>query len=118
MDGPTPDVTGVTVLSHGVLRLTFADGREGDVEVLDRMRGPVFDSARTERGFATVSVDTESGTIFWPGGVMFPRSYPASQPDQPGTGRSAATKELVEHRNGEGCVAMSRAVDHAPRDER
>lgn len=69
MDGPAPDVTGVTVLSHGVLRLTFADGREGDVEVLDRMRGPVLDSARTERGFATVSIDTESGTIFWPGGA-------------------------------------------------
>jgi Protein of unknown function (DUF2442) len=65
----SPDITHVTVLGHGTLRLTFADGRQGDVEVLERMHGPVFELARTERGFAMVSVDAESGTIVWPGGA-------------------------------------------------
>jgi hypothetical protein len=30
------DITGVTVVRHGVLHLEFADGLAGDVEVLDR----------------------------------------------------------------------------------
>lgn len=69
MTGLTPDITDVTVIRHGLLRLTFADGREGDVDVLDRMRGPVFETARTDEGFRRVTVDAESGTIVWPGGA-------------------------------------------------
>lgn len=69
MTGLTPDITDVAVLEHGVLRLTFADGLDGEVDVLDRMHGPVFEAARTEDGFAQVSVDAESGTIVWPGGA-------------------------------------------------
>jgi hypothetical protein len=69
MIGLTPDVTEVAVLRHGVLRVTFADGTTGEVEVLDRMRGPVFDEARTPEGFAKVSVDAETGTVVWPGGA-------------------------------------------------
>lgn len=69
MTDPTPDITAVAVVRHGVLRLTFADGRSGDVEVLPRMRGPVFARAVTPSGFAAVSVDTETGTIVWPGGA-------------------------------------------------
>jgi hypothetical protein len=65
----TPDITAVSVVSHGVLRLTFADGLSGEVEVLDRMRGPVFANASTPSGFAAVSVDQETGTIVWPGGA-------------------------------------------------
>ena len=40
MTGLTPDITAATVVRHGVLRLTFADGLEGEVDILDRMRGP------------------------------------------------------------------------------
>ena len=65
----TPDITAAAVVRHGVLRLSFADGTEGDVDVLDRMRGPVFDDARTPEGFARVSVDAETGTVVWPGGA-------------------------------------------------
>jgi hypothetical protein len=32
------------------LRVTFADGLLGEVEVLDRMRGPVFEQAKTPEG--------------------------------------------------------------------
>ena len=63
------DITGVTVVRHGVLRLAFADGLVGDVDVLDRMRGPLFSMARTPDGFAQVSVDPELGTIVWPNGA-------------------------------------------------
>jgi hypothetical protein len=63
------DITGVTVVRHGVLRLEFADGLVGDVDVLERMRGPVFAEARTPDGFAQVSLDPELGTIVWPSGA-------------------------------------------------
>lgn len=69
MIGLTPDITAVRVVRHGVLHLTFADGVSGDVEVLDRMRGPVFAQALTQGGFAAVSIDAETGTVVWPGGA-------------------------------------------------
>ena len=69
MTDPTPDITTVAVVRHGVLRLGFADGVSGEVDMLERMRGPVFADALTPDGFAAVSVDTETGTIVWPGGA-------------------------------------------------
>ncbi len=52
---------------RGALRLTFADGTNGEVDVLDRMRSPVFERARTPAGFAEVAVDPETATVCWPG---------------------------------------------------
>jgi hypothetical protein len=69
MIGLTPEITVVTVVDHGVLHLTFADGLSGEVEVLARMRGPVFERARTPDGFAVAALDPESGTVAWPGGA-------------------------------------------------
>lgn len=69
MIGLTPDITDAAAVRHGVLRLVFADGLTGEVDVLDRMRGPVFEDARTPDGFVKVSVDGESGTVTWPGGA-------------------------------------------------
>jgi hypothetical protein len=69
MTGLTPDITAATVVRHGVLRLDFADGSSGEVDVLERMRGPVFERARTPEGFAEVAVDSEIGTVVWPGGA-------------------------------------------------
>jgi hypothetical protein len=69
MTGLTPDITSATVIRHGVLSLTFADGLTGEVDVLPRMRGPVFEQARTPAGFARAAVDAETGTVVWPGGA-------------------------------------------------
>jgi hypothetical protein len=69
MIGLTPDITQATVPRHGVLRLTFADGLTGEVDVLDHMRGPVFERAKTSAGFTEVGVDPETGTVCWPGGA-------------------------------------------------
>jgi Protein of unknown function (DUF2442) len=69
MNGLTPDITDAEVVRHGVLLLTFADGLSGEVDVLDRMWGPVFDEARTPEGFNKVEADTEIGTVVWPGGA-------------------------------------------------
>jgi hypothetical protein len=69
MAGLTPDITAASVVRHGVLRLRFADRLSGEVDVLDRMRGPVFKQARTRSGFAAMTVDPETGTVTWPGGA-------------------------------------------------
>lgn len=69
MNGLTPDITAAEVIRHGVLRLTFADGLSGEVDVLDRMRGPVFEEARSSAGFTKAEVDAETGTVVWPGGA-------------------------------------------------
>lgn len=69
MIGLTPMIAAVAVCRHGVLRLTFADGLVGEVDVLDRMRGPVFEAARTPDGFAEATLDEESGTVTWPSGA-------------------------------------------------
>ncbi len=69
MTGLTPDITEAVVVRHGVLTLTFADGLSGEVDVLNRMRGPVFEDARTPEGFAKATVDPETGTVVWPEGA-------------------------------------------------
>lgn len=74
MTGLTPDITTVAVIRLGVLRLEFADGLAGEVDVLSRMRGPVFAHARTPAGFQEARVDRETGTVVWPGGADLARN--------------------------------------------
>lgn len=69
MIGLTPELTAVAVVNHGVLRLNFADGLAGKVDVLARMGGPVFEEAREPKGFAQAALDHDSGTVTWPGGA-------------------------------------------------
>jgi Protein of unknown function (DUF2442) len=67
---PLYDVTGVEVLGHYRLRLTFSDGLVGDVDLSDlRDWGGVFVPLRDPGAFAQVRVDPEAGTITWPGGA-------------------------------------------------
>lgn len=88
MIGLTPDITNARVVRHGVLALAFADGLHGEVDVLDRMHGPVFEQARTPAGFAKVEVDAETGTVTWPGGAdlapdtLYIRIRTGTWPDQ------------------------------------
>ena len=69
MSLPPFAITAVSVVRHGVLQLTFADGLAGEVDVLTRMHGPVFERARTLEGFAEAKADPESRTVVWPGGA-------------------------------------------------
>ncbi len=88
MIGLTPDITAATVVRHGALRLTFADGVSAVVDVLDRIHGPAFAEARTAAGFPEVTVDSESGTVVWPGvadlapDALYVRARTGAWPDQ------------------------------------
>jgi hypothetical protein len=97
MTGLTPDITQAIAARHGVLKLTFADGLTGEVDVLDRMHGPVFESARSAEGFAKATVDPETGTVVWPGGAhlapdtLYERIRTGAWPQDPVTASRDAT---------------------------
>lgn len=66
------EVRAVEHLGGHRLRLTFADGLVGDVDLSDRFAGRVgsmFEPLRDVDYFAQVSVDSELGTVVWPNGA-------------------------------------------------
>lgn len=64
------DVTGLEVLHDRVVRLTFSDGCEGEIDLGPKMWGPVFERAGLDIDyFRQVRADPESGTIVWPNGA-------------------------------------------------
>lgn len=66
------EIRAVEHLGGHRLRLTFADGNVGDVDLTDKFEaplGPVFEPLRDVEYFAQVSVDTEIGTVVWPNGA-------------------------------------------------
>ena len=69
MIGLTPDITAVSVVRHGVLRLTFADGLVGELEVTGRMRGAGVRDGADSRGVCPGRGGPETGTVVWPGGA-------------------------------------------------
>ncbi len=69
MSHPPYDITAFEIVGHGVLALAFADGTEGEVDLLGRLQGPVFERARTPEGFREAYL--EGGVIRWPGDVDF-----------------------------------------------
>lgn len=50
------------------MRVVFDDGVEGDIDLSDRLFGPVFEPLRDEAEFKKVFVD-EFGAIAWPNGA-------------------------------------------------
>lgn len=70
MPRPVYDVTDVQVLGHYQLRLTFADGLVGDVNLTHlRASGGVFEPLQDPEYFRQVTVDPELGTVVWPNGA-------------------------------------------------
>ena len=60
----------VEPLEGFVLRLSFDDGTQREVDLEGELWGPVFEPLRANPElFRQVSVDTELGTIVWPNGA-------------------------------------------------
>lgn len=69
---PPYEIRTVEYLGGHRLRLTFADGLVGELDLSDRFAGPVgsvFEPLREVAYFARVSVDEELGTVVWPNGA-------------------------------------------------
>lgn len=66
------DICAVEYLGEYRLRLTFADGLVGDVDLASKLAGPVgpmFAPLQDQEFFAQVRVDPELGTVTWPNGA-------------------------------------------------
>jgi hypothetical protein len=50
------------------LRVEFEDGTTGEIDLSDRLTGPVFEPLRDPKLFSQVSVD-EFGVVCWPNGA-------------------------------------------------
>ena len=64
-----PVVAGVAVVGDHVLRLLFTDGTAGDVDFSAEHWTGVIRPLNDAAYFAQVTVDSEAGTIVWPGGI-------------------------------------------------
>ena len=58
----------VEALPRYGLRVEFSDGVCGDIDLADRLFGPVFEPLKDEEFFSKVGVD-EFGAICWPNGA-------------------------------------------------
>ena len=63
------DVTEVRHLRDYVVWLKFQDGTQGEVDLENSLRGPVFEPLKDVEYFKRVRVDPELGTIVWPNGA-------------------------------------------------
>ena len=63
-----PRITRIAALSGHRLHVEFDDGTSGEIEMADRLFGPVFEPLRDPKEFDKVFVD-EFGAIAWPCGA-------------------------------------------------
>ncbi len=66
-----PRITKVEYLTKHILLITFADGRQGELDLAQKIlgRGGVFRPLEDTEFFAKVKVDPEVGTLVWPNDV-------------------------------------------------
>jgi hypothetical protein len=70
MNTQTARIRSVEPLDGFVVRLSFDDGTERNVDLESELWGPVFEPLREDRElFRQVRVDDELGTIVWPNGA-------------------------------------------------
>jgi len=62
-------VVGVEVLGEYVMRLTFSDGVVRELDFASTVTAGVLKVLADPKTFAAVSVDEETGTVTWPGGI-------------------------------------------------
>lgn len=65
-----PRVTAVKTVGRATLQIRFSDGAEGVVDLASLIaEGGVFAALGTPTEFAKARVNTDAGTVEWPGGV-------------------------------------------------
>ncbi len=118
-----PEVTAVRHVREHVLWLRFSDGIEGEVDLSDGLRGPIFEALRDPARFAEVAV--EHGTIAWSNGAdwapetLYDRLRAAIGLDTPSFGdarrdESAYIAGMPEVSRFYGIVIRMLANEHAP----
>lgn len=63
------DIVAVRHIREYVVWIQFEDGIEGEVDLRQSLRGPMFEPLRNVEYFKQVRVEPELGTIVWPNGA-------------------------------------------------
>jgi hypothetical protein len=61
-------IVAVAPLPEYRLRVEFDDGVTGIVDIFPRLSGPVFEPLRDEALFYQVTIDDDTGAVYWPNG--------------------------------------------------
>jgi hypothetical protein len=64
-----PDVVEVRYVRDYTVWVKFEDGVQGDVDISQSFKGPVFEPLRDHEYFQQVCVNPDVGTIVWPNGA-------------------------------------------------
>ena len=57
------------------LRLTFSDGKVGEIDLAKELWGEMFEPLKDIEFFKSFRVDLELGTVVWPNGADFAPEY-------------------------------------------
>ena len=66
-----PTLKAAEYVSAYKLRVTFADGKIGNVDLSNELWGEVFEPLKDFEFFKSFRVDLELGTVVWPNGADF-----------------------------------------------
>ena len=75
MNNTTPRITSAEHVAGYRLRLTFDDGRTGELDLEDQLWGEVFEPLRDLEQFKDFRIDDELQTIVWPTGADLAPEY-------------------------------------------
>ena len=67
----TPNLKSAEYVDSYRLRLTFSDGKVGDIDLASELWGEMFEPLKNLELFKSFKVDQELGTIVWPNGADF-----------------------------------------------
>ena len=67
----TPTLKSAEYVGSYRLRLTFSDGKVGDIDLAPELWGEVFEPLKDLELFKSFKVDKELGTVVWPNGADF-----------------------------------------------
>jgi hypothetical protein len=67
----TPRVVAAEYLGNYTIRVKFADGTEGDIDLQNELDGEVFEPLRDQTFSRSFQVRPELHTIAWPNGADF-----------------------------------------------
>jgi len=64
-----PKLESAEYVTGHTIRLRFADGTEGDVDLTDELWGEVFEPLKDADAFRQFQLDHELNTVTWPSGA-------------------------------------------------
>jgi len=66
-----PRIVSAALVQNYVIRLSFADGVEGEIDLANELDGEVFLPLRDPAMFRQLRLDPELHTLVWPNGADF-----------------------------------------------